>query len=224
MTATSAYLHGLADAYRFVGVFLDVPGAEVAEGVVNGSAADDLVGILNDAGASDAEAAAVLEAFNGGAPLEAEIAAIELRRDFTRLFTNPEKPLVSVYEATFKGADDFDTSKLAFVSPTALDAERCYRRWGIEVGGARRESPDHMGAEVDFISFLLEAWAQALEEGDRERAERAHSDIRGFLDTHFLKWGEPLFAVVADKARTGAYRGVGRLGALLARKAAEYPC
>lgn len=222
MTATSAYLYGLADAYRFVGVFLDVPGAEVVEGVVNGSAADDLAAILSDAGASDTEAAEVLEAFNGGVPLAAE-AATELRRDFTRLFTNPEKPLVSVYEATFKGADDFDTSKLAFVSPTALDAERRYRRWGIEVGGARRESPDHMGAEVDFISYLLETWAQALGEGDEERAERARCDVCEFMDAHFLKWGEPFFAVVADRARTGTYRGVGRLGVLLARKAAEHP-
>lgn len=216
------YEMGLAsaqsDAFRMAGIFLALPTAEVAEGVRSGAMAEDMQALareVNDEGRL-LEAAAMLDetAPTGQETTEATLRA--LRRDYTALFSNPEHPAVNVYEAGFKGADDFDYSRLTFISPTALDAERQYKAWGLAVGRDPYESPDHMGAELDFLSFLWLQVAEALAAGDEEGASRAQAAIAEFRRTHFDKWAKPFFEQVYEAASTDAYRAVGLLGQYLA--------
>lgn len=209
------HLVALADAYRFAGVFLSLPTREVAEGVVSGVASDDLAAVLSEA-ASPEDGARFVDELSSSAGSDVEETHRALRRDFTRLFTNPEQPLVSIYEACFKKADDFDTSQLTFVSPTALDAERQYRAWGLVVGIEHRESPDHMGAELDFLSYLYGRAAEGAEHGDAELMRRALEAVAEFRRSHFDKWASGFFNAVRDRAQTPAYRAVGELGILLA--------
>ncbi len=207
----------LSDAFRFASVFLALPTTEVAEGVASGAAAADMESLareLPDVGALE-EAVSYLDLASGGTST-AEKVLHDLRRDYTTLFSNPEHPAVNIYEAGFKGADDFDYSRLAFISPTALDAERQYKAWGLEMGREPYESPDHMGAELDFLSFLWLQLATALAAGDEEDAARARAGIDEFRRTHFDKWAQPFFEQVREAARTDAYRALGALGQALA--------
>lgn len=211
-------LRAVSDAYRFLSLFLSLPDEETAEGVVSGDAAADLESILREMGVEPCECKSVAAIMDEDIAESPECVRTELRRDFTRLFTNPEKPLVGIYEASFKDAGDFDTSKLAFVSPTAIDAEKRYRAWGLAMGQAHRESCDHMGAEVDFLAYLYAVWAEAVEAQQAAEAERAREAIVGFMDAHFLKWADPFFEAVGRNARTASYRAVGALGVLVARE------
>lgn len=94
-----------------------------------------------------------LDAENSFWQLDAEEALRALRLDYTMLFTNPEGAVVSPYEACFKGSDDFDSSGLTFISPTALDAERVYRQLGIKPSGYSNESADHMASRRSFSAW-----------------------------------------------------------------------
>lgn len=212
-----ALLRAKADAYRFLGAFMTLPGAHVAMGVADGSAGNDLEAIASELGLTGADG---LSASFGELANEAQGEVDEvlsaLRRDHTRLFTNPEKPLVAVYEASFKGADDFDTSRLAFVSPTAIDAERRYREVGLAVSDELRDSPDHMGAELEFMSFLHFEIAEAMVVADAERSVFLAERLDGFKEAHFLKWAEGFWAAVEGHAGTSVYRTLGRFGRRLA--------
>lgn len=219
---TEAYESGLAaaqsDAFRMAGIFLALPAANVAEGVRSGAVAEDMRALAREAKDEGRllEAAALLDETASGGKETAETTLRGLRRDYTALFSNPEHPAVNVYEAGFKEADDFDYSRLTFISPTALDAERQYKAWGLAVGREPYESPDHMGAELDFLSFLWLQVAEALADGDEEGAARARAAIAEFRRTHFDKWAKPFFEQVYEAASTDAYRAVGLLGQYLA--------
>lgn len=216
MSNEAAVAYATADAYRLVGVFLQLPTEEVARGVSEGAVASDLKAILDEMGCSRDEAEAVLRELPEPVGLSAADGGLTaLRRDFTRLFTNPEKPLVPIYESVFKGSKDFDTSALVFVSPTALDAERAYKEFGMAVDPAKHDSPDHMCAEVDYLCALYWRMGELLELGDDEAVVAIRGKIDEFSQSHLLKWGDCFFSLVKEHALTAAYRMVGALGALL---------
>lgn len=220
-----------ADAYALIATFLALPNKEVAEGVGAGALFEDARALSRACGFSDEHAAGVRTACEegeramgparaaGGASsptADGECVLSALRRDYTHLFTNPEQACVPVYEACFKGTNDFDTSQLAFISPTALDAERAYKAWGLAASGGRNESPDHMGMEAEFMGFLYAACARAKGAQEEARVVKAREALADFADKHFLKWGEPFFERVAACAQTTTYRCVGELGVALA--------
>lgn len=212
MKAIEAY--ATADAYRLLGVFLQLPTADVVQGLLDGSVRDDLAAILEEMGCSADVGQSVVDELT--CVDDAETGSLSsLRRDFTRLFTNPESSLVPVYESVFKQTGDFDASGLVFVSPTAVDAERAYREFGMAVDAAKHDSPDHMCAEVDFMCALYLRMGELLEAEDGKGAASVRAKADAFCAGHLLKWGERFFSLVSEHARTPAYRMVGALGALL---------
>lgn len=218
---TTQVLHARSAGYRLLAVFLALPNETVARGVVEGAVREDLAAILDEGLFGDAEKRAVLSAYDAEGALgergNVGSALTALRRDYTRLFTNPEGALAPVYEAVFKGSDDFDTSRLTFVSPTALDARRSYRELGLDMSGEVHDSPDHMAAECDFACFAYRELALALEKGDGDRVEAVEGALGRFARNHLLKWQGRFFSLVADHAATSVYRALGELGALLAQ-------
>lgn len=206
----------LADGFRFLGIFLQLPSREVAQGVESGAARSDLTAILGGLSVDEGKIEMVLSGFPSESGAVSEQAVEDrlhaLRRDFTYLFANPEGPVAPPYEAGFKGQGAFDTSVLAFISPTAADAERFYKGWGLAADGIRNDSPDHMGAEVDFICFLLREAAVGT---NSESQARALADLEAFARTHFNRWAARFFAKVHSSAKSELYRSVGALGQLL---------
>ena len=144
-------------AYRLLAFFMALPTRDVADSVLAGSLRADVEEIAD--GVTEA-----LDAENSFWQLDAEEALRALRLDYTMLFTNPEGAVVSPYEACFKGSDDFDSSGLTFISPTALDAERVYRQLGIKPSGHSNESADHMGVETEFLGLVYEQLAGAVDD------------------------------------------------------------
>lgn len=223
--AEAGNLLAMADAYRLVSIFMVLPGDEVAQGIVDGSVRADLVAILEDIGASGSEKALMLDSLDvSGAISSAQGSrAIKdmLRRDYTALYTDPEHPLIPLYEGIFKGSDDFPTSSLAFVSPTALHAEECYRAFGLGTQGRQgeNESADHMAIELEFMSYLYKEMAQARASNDDAAYGRARDALLDFDRQHLLKWGGSFFDRTVQCAATPWYRAIGLLGrGLVARE------
>lgn len=210
-------LQARADAYKLLSVFLVLPDETIISSVSDGSFRDTVADLVDTLCVSRAQKQEVLSALEG---VEKE-SLFDLRLDYTRLFTNPDRACVPIYEAVFKGNDDFDTSGLTFVSPTALDAERCCRAWGFECDAESNESPDHMGFECAFMGELYSARASALNGSDADEALAIAKATGRFVETHFQKWARGFFALVAKHAKTGTYRSLGLLGAALASSERE---
>ena len=204
-------LQARADAYKLLSVFLVLPDEAITSSVSDGSFRATVVDLADTLCVSRDQKQEILSALEG---VEKEV-LFDLRLDYTRLFTNPDRACVPIYEAVFKGNDDFDTSGLTFISPTALDAERCYRAWGFECDAKSNESPDHMGFECAFMGELYGACASALDSSDTDEALAIEKATGRFVETHFQKWAKDFFGLVAKHAKTGTYRSLGLLGVAL---------
>jgi len=142
-----------------------------------------------------------LEAWGDGdlplAPLVREVKSLEempleqLQGEHTRLFVSghPRLPCPP-YESAYR-----EGRLLGRASGTV---HALYRRWGLEVNG---EMADHVGAELEFMAFLV---------GLPQDAETTAAQ-RAFLRDHLLAWLPRFAADVEQHARLGFYQALARL-------------
>lgn len=204
-------LQARADAYRLASTFMSLPTPELAQAVADGSVAASIQEIMGILGIDETRTEEIVRGFAVPAEQDPSELHRDMRRDYTRLFTNPEHPLVRIYESVFRDAGNSDTSNLVFISPTALDAERCYRENGLRMDPARSDSADHMGAELDFVGHLYDLLANEADDGSTSAA------LDEFMRKHLLAWGISFFEQVERLALTGVYRSIGAFGATLLR-------
>ncbi len=81
------------------------------------------------------------------------------------------------------------------VTPRLADIAGFYSAFGMAVS---KDRPDHIVAELEFMTVLLLAEAEAREAGDRERAEIAADAARVFLRDHLGTWVTAWAARVGD--------------------------
>lgn len=63
-----------------------------------------------------------------------------------------------------------------------------YRAFGFDVGGAIRERPDHLSAELEFMHTLTLKEALSHESGQTEHRETCLDAERKFLRDHLARW------------------------------------
>jgi TorA maturation chaperone TorD len=87
-----------------------------------------------------------------------------------------------------------------------------YGAFGLELGQACDERPDHLSVELEFLHFLCvkEAWAE--EQGISDLAILCRDTQRKFLAEHVATWTPGLCARLEAASRGGFY---GRAAALL---------
>jgi TorA maturation chaperone TorD len=100
------------------------------------------------------------------------------------------------------------------------DVAAFYRAFGAEPDGPAGERPDHVGCELEFLSYLELRRIEALEAN--ENAELLHEIGDTFLRDHLGRWLPTFFAAVRE-ASAGApfYRALARLGARAIEKELE---
>ena len=75
----------------------------------------------------------------------------------------------------------------------------------VEKDKARIVSPDHIGAELEFMYMLCDAQAKALKNSDAVAAKEFEEIQKSFLKNHLLQWA-PLYLVnVKNEAQTPLY-------------------
>jgi TorA maturation chaperone TorD len=87
-----------------------------------------------------------------------------------------------------------------------------YAAFGAEAHGPAGERPDHVGAELEFLSFLELKRSSASDAGDDDAALLADEIAASFLGDHAGRWLPGFFAAVEDEAATPALRAFARLG------------
>lgn len=128
-----------------------------------------------------------------------------LRRDYTRLFVGPGRPLAPPWESIYT-----DAERLHFAEDT-LRVRAAYRQHGWQVTNLGREPDDHLGFELDFVRRLCATAIERADEGQWSDLSAILEDQRAFLDGHLLRWVPAWAFDVSAHAQTGFYRGMAAL-------------
>jgi TorA maturation chaperone TorD len=75
----------------------------------------------------------------------------------------------------------------------------------VEKDKARIVSPDHIGAELEFMFMLCDAQAKALKNSDEVAAQEFQEIQKKFLEKHLLQWAPLYFINVKNEAQTPLY-------------------
>lgn len=126
-----------------------------------------------------------------------------LQVEYARLFVGPYE-----VEAPPYGSVYLDEGRTVMGASTQ-EAARFYREEGLAIASEFRELPDHISAELEFLSFLITQGIGALEAGDAQEFLRLGRQQGRFLGDHLLRWapslcrrieehtGEPYFLALA---------------------------
>ena len=125
----------------------------------------------------------------------------ELEVEYTRLFITaypriPAPPYASIY---------LEDDRLVWGN-TTVDALEIYREAGLKVSDDFRDVPDHIAAELEFVSYLISSQLKAEEKGNIGRHSKMSSIQERFLVDHLLKWSIFFFDKVIESTGSTFYR------------------
>lgn len=91
------------------------------------------------------------------------------------------------------------------------DAAGFYRAFGLEISDEAKETPDHIGIQLEFMHFLSFKEAYAAEHHGQEEIDICRDAQKKFVGEHLGRWA-PLFCkLLMDKIGDGFY---GRLASV----------
>ncbi len=134
-----------------------------------------------------------------------EAALDEMQIEYTRLFVNAypriaAPPYSSVY---------LDKDRQVW-GPSTAQAGRFYEEAGLSPSEDFADIPDHISAELEFISYLILEQQKLQPEGNA--AGRDTVEIEGrFLADHFLKWVPQFLNQVVDSTENTFYGTIAHL-------------
>lgn len=124
----------------------------------------------------------------------------DLAVEFTRLFVGPGPhvpPNAAVHTEGEGGA---------LWGESTGRVKRFIEDTGFTYRPGHGELPDHISVELEFVGELAAREAQALEEGDRDAADRLRQTQRAFVTGHMADWIPDFCDQVMAKARLPFYR------------------
>jgi TorA maturation chaperone TorD len=127
--------------------------------------------------------------------------AEDLAVEFARLFIGPKNPPAIPYAS-------FYLSELrAIMTDITIDVRKKYLEAGMAVKDLYSMPEDHIGIELEFISYLTEKIIDLYEKGERGEASRLFELRNKFKDEHMASWA-PLFAdKILSFTNDNFYRG-----------------
>lgn len=183
-------------------------GKEVDEDLLASLKAD---GVLQTDDEAMAKALAMVDAYLASD----EASVLDLARDYAKAFCGAG----STNRDSAYPFESFYTSKERMLMQEARDdALRWYRRFGMEKNPDWHDCEDHVGVELEFAAYLVEAYCTAVADGNDERAGELLVAQRDFERDHLANW-LPLFAADAQmRCRTDFYKGLTRLADVFVRE------
>jgi anaerobic sulfite reductase subunit A len=125
-----------------------------------------------------------------------------LKAEFTSLFFPCGEDYVVPYESYYLG--DGETPRLLGSPARSVLSE--YAMAGAERRN-RKEIPDHVGVELEFMSYLADMEAKNLAVGNKNEADRWKMAQKRFLIEHLLLWIPDLCRRIEKRSKTDFYRG-----------------
>ena len=123
---------------------------------------------------------------------------VELQADYTNLF------LLALRAPISETAYEIDkTSRRAY---ELADISGFYKAFGVEV--PQGIEPDHLSAELEFLSILLQKYIMIDQEEGKDVCIKAYKD---FLKDHVGRWYELFTKLVNENANTSFYKTIANL-------------
>ena len=116
--------------------------------------------------------------------------------DYAGLFVGPYQLLAPPFGSVYME----DSQKV--MGDTTLDVLRLYQCAGVDMAGGFQQPPDHIAAELEFMSFLLYRQIKALQIDDYESYEYYRVKCRQFSDNHLGQWVVPFTELLSREAKT----------------------
>ena len=133
-----------SDLFQLLSISLRFPDHDLTKAILDGSYGLDTINILEELCCSQGEIAKVgelLKSFSPGEDIDSLLT--QMKREYTRLFDNPQNPVIHIYETLFYKIRK-KNGRLLFMSPISLDVERCYKEAGVSLVEKSAEPADHM--------------------------------------------------------------------------------
>ncbi len=128
-----------------------------------------------------------------------------LTESFRTLFGHTARGAVSLYETEYGAGSPF-------LQPQEMsDIGGFMRAFGLVLETANHERIDHIGCECEFMSFLCQKEAYALDHGHVEMIEDTRNAQRLFLRDHLGRFGRALGRRLAREDRDGFFGALGSL-------------
>ena len=138
-----------------------------------------------------------------------------LQVEYTRLFINsvphvPAPPYASAY---------FGQGML--MNEPAEAALQAYRRAGLDLTEGFGDLPDHLSAELEFLSWLEDRVFEAHEKGEIEREKEWTDQKEAFWSLQLKSWLAEFTKRVEEAARMAFYPEMGKLARLIMEKSPD---
>lgn len=88
---------------------------------------------------------------------------------------------------------------------------RAYSKAGFAVSGAVKDTSDQIGVEFSFMQLMCAQEAEALRQGDLERAHSFADRRERFAEEHLGLWKDAYAEAMEASASTGFYRGIAKM-------------
>lgn len=211
-----------SDYYALLRLLLQAPNRELIGGLVQGLIFDDFKSIceeLNIDRESTDEMRSLFASLHSSLD-DSEETQSTLRREYTRLFSHPKKPLIPFFESTFIDAERVRSGKRStqarlFVNPIAMAAERSYKEAGLSIGAHLNLPADCITTELEFMGYLHTQIAQALMDGDEAKVAHTNELMSDFWENHIATWIPRFSERCIEEDQTGLYSAVGAMSKLL---------
>ncbi len=189
------------------------PTTEYVEALARGEVVEFLssavAGLRGDAPAYDPAFATLAHATSSIAATRVEEALRDLQVEYARMFTGPGRSAVMCYASEYLDADERGPGRLNHAA--AAFAAAAYKAEGVSLAAARRELPDHVTTELEFLFHLCRREEQAWAAGDTDEAWRLRRSLDGFLRGHAGLWLPRFAASVRSLGVQEAYSGMAEL-------------
>lgn len=224
---TRHYTLAAADLFELLHIATEYPSDALAKGFQEGTLYDDVRSILDELGSTRQSRTNLDGAYAAiGVVDNAAQMLVELRQEYTRLFTHPKMPAVYPYEALFLHTYHKREGMLPrlYASEAALSAQDAYRQAGLtrDRSSGKNLSADHISLEMEFMSILYRMKSEALLAVDAtdqyaiKGVCRAQQQIESFAKQHLVTWMELFFSEVEMNTTNSAYQFVGKVGRIAA--------
>ncbi len=205
----------ISDMFQLLSLLSHYPTPGVVEGLLNGSFAEDVIAILEELEFSEEIIRKFKTNFLRIQDLNKtkEELFSKMSKEYTRLFSHPKEPKIAIYETLFRHKPENGESKpTLFISPAAMDAERCYKKAGLKMSEELNEPSDHMAIELEFMMYLYLQQTKAIQEEDEEELKKREGEIKEFSDLHLQRWAKEFFGSCVGLSTNEVYQVFGELG------------
>jgi TorA maturation chaperone TorD len=123
----------------------------------------------------------------------------ELLVEYSRLFLGPFGVIAPPYGSVYLDGER------RVMGDSTMEVIRMYRNEGLSGSVDTRELPDHVGVELEFMSYLVFKEIKALEASDLRAADEAVEKQERFSGEFLRRWIPPFCERIKENTENGFY-------------------